>query len=413
MALKFNPFTGNFDEVQDLSSYVVGPASGTDNALVRFDSTTGKLVQNSSLTGQDDGRLTLGADGTANLDAVTKQQLDAVISTINNFSWQESVIDKDLTAPPGSPSTGDRYLIGLDTTASAATGAWAGQDGNIAEWNGSSWDFTSATTGTFVAAEDESDVLYLFGGTVWDSKAFEATTASGFLSKSGFDIQLTNLTDQNVIVGNGSNIATSVNTNSVGDVSADTTNGLLIKSGAIDNDNINASAAIDASKIADGSVSSTEFQYINSLTSNAQTQIDAKLTSPLTTKGDVIVRDASTEIRLAVGSNGQHLVADSTTASGLAYKNIHDIINISATGNATDQRTHLVDTSTLSITLTLPTPASGARVIVKDKSGEANTRNITINPNGGENIDGASSFTMDSNYDSKTFISDGTDWYVI
>ena len=39
---------------------------------------------------------------------------------------------------------------------------------------------------------------------------------------------------------------------------------------------VDASAAIDATKIADGSVTSTEFQYINSLSSNAQTQIDSK-----------------------------------------------------------------------------------------------------------------------------------------
>lgn len=35
-------------------------------------------------------------------------------------------------------------------------------------------------------------------------------------------------------------------------------------------------AGVDAAKIADGSVSNTEFQFINSLTSNAQTQLDAK-----------------------------------------------------------------------------------------------------------------------------------------
>lgn len=44
----------------------------------------------------------------------------------------------------------------------------------------------------------------------------------------------------------------------------------------IDNDDIKAAAAIDAAKLADGSVSSAEFQYINSLSSNAQTQIDGK-----------------------------------------------------------------------------------------------------------------------------------------
>ena len=44
----------------------------------------------------------------------------------------------------------------------------------------------------------------------------------------------------------------------------------------IDNANIKAAATIDATKIADGSVTSTEFQYINTLSSNAQTQLDAK-----------------------------------------------------------------------------------------------------------------------------------------
>ena len=42
------------------------------------------------------------------------------------------------------------------------------------------------------------------------------------------------------------------------------------------NANIKAAAAIDATKIADGSVTSTEFQFINSLSSNAQTQINSK-----------------------------------------------------------------------------------------------------------------------------------------
>ena len=49
-----------------------------------------------------------------------------------------------------------------------------------------------------------------------------------------------------------------------------------IADGTIVNADVNASAAIDATKIADGSVTSTEFQYINSLSSNAQTQINAK-----------------------------------------------------------------------------------------------------------------------------------------
>ena len=53
-------------------------------------------------------------------------------------------------------------------------------------------------------------------------------------------------------------------------------------SGAFTSDNLGVttlSALIDATKIADGTVTSTEFQYINTLSSNAQTQIDTKATA--------------------------------------------------------------------------------------------------------------------------------------
>jgi hypothetical protein len=42
----------------DLSGYVTGPASSTDNALARYDGVTGKLIQNSSATINDNGLLT-------------------------------------------------------------------------------------------------------------------------------------------------------------------------------------------------------------------------------------------------------------------------------------------------------------------------------------------------------------------
>ena len=42
------------------SGYAVGPASATDNAIARFDLTTGKLIQNSSATVSDTGSITAG-----------------------------------------------------------------------------------------------------------------------------------------------------------------------------------------------------------------------------------------------------------------------------------------------------------------------------------------------------------------
>lgn len=58
-----------------------------------------------------------------------------------------------------------------------------------------------------------------------------------------------------------------------GDVSGVYSN-IQIGAGAVGNTELGT--GIDAAKIADGSVSNTEFQYINSLSSNAQTQITAK-----------------------------------------------------------------------------------------------------------------------------------------
>jgi len=48
------------------------------------------------------------------------------------------------------------------------------------------------------------------------------------------------------------------------------------------NADIKAAAAIDASKLANGTVSNTELQYINSLSSNAQTQLDTKAETSVT-----------------------------------------------------------------------------------------------------------------------------------
>ena len=59
-------------------------------------------------------------------------------------------------------------------------------------------------------------------------------------------------------------------------LAASSVNSSKIVDDSIVNADINSSAAIDATKIADGTVTSAEFQYINTLSSNAQTQIDAK-----------------------------------------------------------------------------------------------------------------------------------------
>lgn len=86
----------------------------------------------------------------------------------------------------------------------------------------------------------------------------------------------------------------------------------------IANASIKAAAAIDATKIADGSVTSTEFQYINTLSSNAQTQLDAK--SPLAGSSSIVTTGAldSGSITSGFGAidNGASAITTTGTITG-------------------------------------------------------------------------------------------------
>src|SRR6056297_3381571 len=103
------------------------------------------------------------------------------------------------------------------------------------------------------------------------------------LDDLGSDISdITTLTDGNIYLGDGTNTAqevvvsgdVSMNNAGVVTISDGVVTSLKIGDGEIVDADISDAATIDATKIADGSVADTEFQYINSLTSNAQTQLD-------------------------------------------------------------------------------------------------------------------------------------------
>lgn len=57
--------------------------------------------------------------------------------------------------------------------------------------------------------------------------------------------------------------------------------------------------------------------------------------SALTTKGDLLTRNASAETRLPAGSDGQLLIADSSVAEGLSWSNYMATGTYTGNGNAT------------------------------------------------------------------------------
>lgn len=112
------------------------------------------------------------------------------------------------------------------------------------------------------------------------------------------------------------------------------------------NTNISAGANIDAAKLGTGAVDTTHLNYLQNVTSDIQTQLNAKQAtitvlpianggtgqssasaafdalSPNTTKGDITVRTSTSNVRQAIGSDGQVLVADASQTNGLKWANV-------------------------------------------------------------------------------------------
>jgi len=243
------------------------------------------MDSNADLTFQGGGEV-LGLPNTPSVGnaAASKTYVDNQVSALGTAAeWQDSVISRSPT-PPGSPSTGDRYLV-----IATATGAWVGQENNISEYNGTSWVFSVPTTGTFVSVDSEPDGLYYFGGSTWTKKQFEVTTASNGLTKSGDDIQIDSSAVGAALSFNAGVLAVEVEGTALqiisdeielildGSTLSKSVTGLKVADSGISDLQISNSAGIDATKLHDGSVSNTEFGYLGGVTSSIQTQLGNKL----------------------------------------------------------------------------------------------------------------------------------------
>ncbi|MFZ5930883.1 MAG: DUF2793 domain-containing protein [Pseudomonadota bacterium] len=97
----------------------------------------------------------------AYLEAAQSQKHVTVNDTLSGLDTlvQLAVLDRDLTAPPGSPAEGDRYLV-----ANSPSGAWAGQAGKIAAWQAGAWVFRTPRNGWKAWVADEALPVFYDGG---------------------------------------------------------------------------------------------------------------------------------------------------------------------------------------------------------------------------------------------------------
>ena len=100
-----------------------------------------------------------------------------------------------------------------------------------------------------------------------------------------------------------------------------------------------------------------------------------------------------------------------TSAGGIAATYTTTAVNSNIT--LAGLTTYMVDTSAAR-TLTLPSPAAGTTISIKDVIGTANTNNITIVRFAAEKIEGvAASKVLQTNWGAWTLTSNGTDWFLV
>jgi hypothetical protein len=132
--------------------------------------------------------------------------------------------------------------------------------------------------------------------------------------------------------------------------------------------NIKANAAIDASKIGDGSVSTTEFQYLNSVTSNVQTQINSKQAT-ITGAATTIVSSDLSASKVVVSDASGKVAASAVSTTTLGY--------LDATSSIQTQLNAKQATITGAATSITSADLTASKVVVSDSSGKVAASSVS------------------------------------
>lgn len=268
MAQKFNPLSGQFDTVLDKASEI------------KYDNSTSGLTANTVQ------------------DAV--DELENQIATLPDPITYKGTWDASTNIPTLSNSdtgvTGFLYQVNVAGTVDFGAGSISFDIGDKVVNDGSAWqkwDHTDAVnsvngqTGNVVL--DTDDILE--GSTNLYFTDERAQDAAGAMATSSTKVSLT-----------------------YDDVSNTLTPDIV--TGSLVDADISLTAAIDATKIANGSVSNTEFQYLDGVTSSIQTQLTGKANTDLSN----IAPTASVSFNTQKITN----VVDPTNPQDVATKNYVD-----------------------------------------------------------------------------------------
>ena len=254
---------------------------------------------------------------------------------------------------------------------------------------------------------DPSDIQSAIGG---------ITGATNGLTKNGSDVELGGALTKDTTVGNGSqtltlDVADVVATNTVHISGGTTLGSTLVVNGAA---TLNSTLSVSNDTSLSGNLDVTSNTVLHgTLNVTGATSLGSTLkVSGAVTLDSVATGSVSTDDVMVITSGGE---VRKVAADTLGEDNNQYVTSGISSNTTLDDSYYvvLVDSTGGAVTVTLPaSPTTGQAYKIKDSGGDALSNNITISGNG-NNIDDATSATINTDYGAIEVVYDGTKWYTL
>lgn len=266
--------------------------------------------------------------------------------------------------------------------------------GSVLMGNGSNAPTATAITGDVTVTS--SGVTAIASGVIVNADV----NASAAIDHS----KLAAITAASVLLGNGSNVPTA--TAITGDVTVNSSGVTAIGAGVIVNADVNASAAIDRSKIASG----TNYRILANSSAGVLSE-NAALTAK-----HVIIADANGQLSgIAPGTANNVLKSDGTDWTSASISIPNQAVT-SKTANYTATSTDdviLCSASGGAFSITLPAAASNTGKVLFIKKTDSSSNIVTVDGDASETIDGTTTKKLCTQNESLKIVCDGSNWQIV